>query len=66
MYKHTQTLTHARTHTHTHTCISAKPGARMAPYVRLYALAGSSLIVMAGAYKQWRTGSLFGPPPRSQ
>jgi hypothetical protein len=38
----------------------------MAPYVRLYALAGSSLIVMAGAYKQWRTGSLFGPPPRSQ
>jgi hypothetical protein len=37
----------------------------MAPRVRLYAVAGSSLIVMAGAYKQWSTGGLFGSPART-
>ena len=37
-------------------------GPRMSPYVRMYAVVGSSLIVAAGAYKQWSTGSIFGSP----
>ena len=32
----------------------------MHPVARLYAVAGSSLIVSAIVYKQWSTGSIFG------
>ena len=32
----------------------------MHPVARLYAVAGSSLIVSAIVYKQWITGSIFG------
>ena len=32
----------------------------MHPLARLYAVAGSSLIVSAIVYKQWSTGSIFG------
>jgi hypothetical protein len=44
---------------------SREQGRTMAPYVRLFAVAGSSLIVMAGAYKQWSTGGLFSSPART-
>ena len=38
----------------------------ISPFVRLYAVAGSSVIVAAAAYKQWSTGSIFGPTAKGQ
>jgi len=34
---------------------------RMSPWARMYAVAGCSVIVTVGAWKQWSTGSIFGP-----